>query len=82
MMSGSGKGRSAVASPSSVCSRHTKPGAPSPRALMWSSSLTNPNDLRIVERCEHAGDVQLREMSHACCLLPTALVATRYGSPE
>src|SRR4029079_577218 len=38
----SSKGRIAVASPSSVCSRHTNPGAASARAVTGSHASTNP----------------------------------------
>ena len=36
------KARTAVALPSSVCSRHTNPGAPSAAALTGSSAATKP----------------------------------------
>lgn len=42
MMRPSPKARIALASPSSVCSRQTNPGAESARALISSSVATNP----------------------------------------
>ena len=69
MTSGSGNGLSAVASPSSVCSRQTKPGDRVPDAVHPIEVVHEALEARVVERREQAGDVQLGELGHRFCLV-------------
>jgi hypothetical protein len=62
MTSESGKTRSAVASPSSVCSRQTKPGLTSATALTGRQAGDEVRGGGMVDRVAETGDVDLGQV--------------------